>query len=91
MEGAATLLEREREFEALDDALTEARLGRGQIVVVEAAAGLGKTSLLKAASRAADEVGFTCLRARASELERDSAYGCVRQLLEPAVATARGL
>jgi hypothetical protein len=35
---------------------------------------------------AAAEAGFTCFRARASELERDFAYGCVRQLLEPAVA-----
>jgi hypothetical protein len=33
-------------------------------------------------------MGFNCLRARASELERDFAHGCVRQLLEPAVATA---
>jgi DNA-binding CsgD family transcriptional regulator len=87
IEGAATLLEREREFEALGNALTDARLGRGQMVLVEAAGGLGKTSLLKAASNAADEAGFRCLRARASELERDFAYGCVRQLLEPAVAT----
>ena len=44
--------------------------------------------LLRAATRAAAESGFTCLRARAGELERDFAYGCVRQLLEPAVATA---
>ena len=34
--------------------------------------------------------GFTCLRARATELERDFAYGCVRQLLEPAVAKVVG-
>ena len=32
--------------------------------------------------------GFICLRARATELERDFAYGCVRQLLEPTVARA---
>jgi len=87
IDGAATLLEREREFEALGNALTDARLGRGQMVLVEAAGGLGKTSLLKAASNVADEAGFRCLRARASELERDFAYGCVRQLLEPSVAT----
>jgi hypothetical protein len=31
-------------------------------------------------------MGFACCRARASELERDFAYGCVRQLLEPALA-----
>jgi hypothetical protein len=33
-------------------------------------------------------MGLACLRARASELERDFAYGCVRQLLEPVVASA---
>lgn len=86
IEGAATLLERDDELAAFGSALTEARLGGGQLVVVEASAGLGKTSLLKAASQIASEAGFSCLRARATELERDFAYGCVRQLLEPAVA-----
>ena len=87
IEGAATLLERDDELNAFGKALTEGRLGGGQVVVVEASAGLGKTSLLKAASQIASEAGFTCLRARATELERDFAYGCVRQLLETAVAT----
>src|SRR5215468_9199250 len=80
------LLERERELTALASALRDAERGRGGVVLVEAPAGLGKTSLLKAACEAASEAGFACLRARASELERDFAYGCVRQLLEPAVA-----
>ena len=66
--------------------LSEVGQGRGQVVLVEAPAGLGKTSLLKAASEIAIEAGFTSLRARASELERDFAYGCVRQLLEQSVA-----
>jgi tetratricopeptide (TPR) repeat protein len=87
-ETAATLLERERELGEVDGALTEARGGRGRVLLVEAPAGLGKTSLLRAASEAAAEAGLTCLRARATELERDFAYGCVRQLLEPAVARA---
>jgi DNA-binding CsgD family transcriptional regulator len=88
IETAATLLERERELTALRDALGEAQEGRGRLVLVEAPAGLGKTSLLRAASERAAEEGFMCLRARAGELERDFAYGCVRQLLEPAVARA---
>ncbi len=86
IEAAARLLERERELGELSDAVTAARGGRGRIVLVEAPAGLGKTSLLRAAVQTAGEAGFTCLRARASELERDFAYGCVRQLLEPALA-----
>jgi predicted ATPase len=80
------LLERQRELAELGSALTEARQGRGQVVLIEASAGLGKTSLLRVACQTAVAAGFTCLRARASELERDFAFGCVRQLLEPAVA-----
>ena len=84
-ESAAPLLERERELRELRGALTEAQHGRGQLVLVEGPAGLGKTSLLRATTQAASEMGFTCLRARASELERDFPYGCIRQLLEPAI------
>ena len=67
MEGAAPLLERTRELGALDDALTEARAGRGRVVIIETSAGLGKTSLLRAACQTAEEMGFTC-----SALERRS-------------------
>jgi tetratricopeptide (TPR) repeat protein len=88
-EAVPILLERESELSELDLALSEAaQQGRGQVVILEAPAGLGKTSLLKAASQTAAEAGFICLRARASDLERDFAYGCIRQLLEPAVSRA---
>ena len=86
VETAATLLEREPELTELRSAVTDAKTGGGRVVLIEGAAGLGKTSLLRAASEAAAEAGLTCLRARATELERDFAYGCVRQLLEPPVA-----
>jgi DNA-binding CsgD family transcriptional regulator len=86
IETAGPLLERQRELAGLGNGLTAARQGRGQVVLIEAPAGLGKTSLLSAACQTAVKAGFTCLRARASELERDFAYGCVRQLLEPVVA-----
>jgi DNA-binding CsgD family transcriptional regulator len=88
IETASTLLEREHELAGLADALDAAERGRGNVVLVEAPAGLGKTSLLRAAAEAASARGFTCLRARAGELERDFAYGCVRQLFEPVVARA---
>jgi DNA-binding CsgD family transcriptional regulator/Tfp pilus assembly protein PilF len=84
-ETAATLLERERELAGLAGALAAAGAGRGNVVLLEAAAGLGKTSLLRAAAESASGRGFRCLRARAGELERDFAYGCVRQLFEPVV------
>src|SRR5262245_60871786 len=84
------LLEREVELAALSHGLGEAREGRGRVILVEAPAGLGKTSLLRAAAETAVAMGFACHRARAGELERDFAYGCVRQLLEPVVAQAPG-
>jgi DNA-binding CsgD family transcriptional regulator len=87
-ETAAALLEREPELKEFGNTLAEARQGRGRVVFVEAPAGLGKTTLLNAASERGAKEGFLCLRARATELERDFAYGCVRQLLEPAAATA---
>jgi DNA-binding CsgD family transcriptional regulator len=91
IETAETLLEREPELAALADALDAAEDGRGNVVLLAAPAGLGKTSLLRAAAEAAAARGFTCLRARAGELERDFAYGCVRQLVEPIVARAGAL
>jgi DNA-binding CsgD family transcriptional regulator len=85
-DAAAPLLERERELARLTHALAEAGCGRGQFVLIEGPAGLGKTTLLRSAASTAAERGFVCLRARAGELERDFAYGCLRQLLEPALA-----
>src|SRR5512132_465951 len=84
----APLLDRERELRELHVALADARDEKGQLVLIEGPAGLGKTSLLRASFDAALEMGFTVLRARASELERNFPYGCVRQLLEPVVSRA---
>lgn len=84
----ATLLERDDELQALITALSEAQQERGQFVLIEAPAGLGKTTLLRATVATATEQGFGCLRARANEIEREFPYGCVRQLLEPAIAAA---
>src|SRR3712207_3136840 len=83
---AAELLERTTELGEASEALAEVARGRGRVVLVEAPAGLGKTSVLTAVGQEAVERGFTCLRARASDLERDFAYGCVRQLFEPVLA-----
>lgn len=81
-------LERDSELSRLEAALAVAAGGRGQLVVVEAAAGLGKTTLLDAAVERARDRGLVALRARGSTLESNFAFGVVRQLLEPALARA---
>lgn len=86
----ATLLERERELAELNNVLRETQDDRGQIVLIEAPAGLGKTSLLWATFDTAASMGFASLRTRASELEHDFPYGCMRRLLEPMIAGAAG-
>ncbi|HSC50106.1 MAG TPA: AAA family ATPase [Gaiellaceae bacterium] len=82
------LLERSEELARIESALSEARSGTGTLVVVEGPAGIGKTSLLAAARAAAAESGMRVLRSRGTELERDFAFGVVRQLFEPPLAAA---
>jgi DNA-binding CsgD family transcriptional regulator len=82
------LLERHQELERIEAALTEARTGRGTFVVIEGPAGIGKTALLAAARTVAAESGMRVLRSRGAELERDFAFGVVRQLFEPALSEA---
>jgi DNA-binding SARP family transcriptional activator len=82
------LLERERELQSLDALIIAACLGSGQLVRVEAAAGLGKTGLLAAARALARRAGMRVLAARGSELEREFPYGVVRQLFELVLASA---
>jgi DNA-binding SARP family transcriptional activator/DNA-binding CsgD family transcriptional regulator/predicted negative regulator of RcsB-dependent stress response len=82
------LLEREQELRALDKQIAAACRGAGQLVRVEGAAGVGKTRLLAAARDHAQQVGMRVLAARGSELEREFAYGVVRQLFERVLAGA---
>ena len=55
---------------------------------MEGPAGIGKSALLAVARDAAGAEGFRVLRARGAELEREFAFGVVRQLVEPVVAGA---
>jgi DNA-binding CsgD family transcriptional regulator len=82
------LLERDRELEWIGECLLLARQGRGGALVVEGPAGIGKTALLAVARDAAEGEGFRVLRARGAELEREFAFGVVRQLVEPVLAGA---
>lgn len=76
------LLERERELTLARRHLSELARGRGQLLVVEAAAGLGKSTLLDAIAREADQFGTRVLASRGSVLEREFAFGIVRQWLD---------
>jgi DNA-binding CsgD family transcriptional regulator/tetratricopeptide (TPR) repeat protein len=79
---AIELLEREVELTEMTAAIDEARRGRGRLFVVQAPAGLGKTSLLAAARNTARDDGVRVLTARGSELESSFPFGVVRQLYE---------
>jgi DNA-binding CsgD family transcriptional regulator/uncharacterized protein YfiM (DUF2279 family) len=86
--GPGPLLERHQELERIGAALTEASTGHGTFVVIEGQAGIGKTALLAATRAMAAEKGMRVLRSRGTELERDFAFGVVRQLFEPPLAEA---
>ena len=59
--------------------------------MVEGPAGIGKTALLAATRAMAADKGMLVLRSRGTELERDFAFGVVRQLFESPLANASEL
>ena len=71
----AELLERETELHTLRAQLDSARHGRGTITLVEAPAGQGKTTLLRAVRAEASAAGLRTLSAIGADLERDFAFG----------------
>ena len=77
------LLDRDTELAALADRLEQTRAGAGRVIVIEGAAGIGKSSLLAAVTRSARAQDLTVLRARAGPLEQDAAWGVARQLFTP--------
>jgi DNA-binding CsgD family transcriptional regulator len=82
------LLERGSEHRALVGALNALPAGRGHVVAVIGAAGMGKTAIGAMARSLATDDGVKVLRARGAELEQRFAYGVVRQLFERTVRTA---
>jgi DNA-binding CsgD family transcriptional regulator len=80
------LLEREGEL-AMARRLTDgAAEANGALAFVEGPAGVGKSSILRKTVVLAQDRGFDTANARASELEREFAFGLVRQLFEPKLA-----
>src|SRR3954453_22757992 len=86
--GVSSLLERSEELAWIETAFERARWGRGSFLVVEGPAGIGKTAVLAAARAGAGAHELRVLRSRGAELERDFAFGVVRQLFEPVLADA---
>src|SRR5690348_14102525 len=86
--GDPALIERDGEQAGIERAVRAAAGGEGAVLVLEGPAGIGKTELLMLAASRARAAGLTSLSARGAEIERDFAWGIVRQLFEPPVAGA---
>jgi tetratricopeptide (TPR) repeat protein len=78
----AALLEREHEVQRIRVALEAVGRNAGGALVIEGAAGVGKSRLLEEARVVASDLGLGVLNARATELEQWFPYGIVRQLFE---------
>jgi tetratricopeptide (TPR) repeat protein len=88
VDGGQALLERDAALARIDRRLRDAIAGAGSLLLLEGLAGIGKTRLIVAAGQHGRELGLTTLSARGSELERDFAYGLVRQLFEAPLVAA---
>ncbi|WP_436977967.1 AAA family ATPase [Streptomyces sp. enrichment culture] len=70
--------------ESMLELLAQAGDGQGQSILIEGAAGMGHSTLLRAAVNAAPEYGLRVLTARARAPEQHVEYGVARQLLDQA-------
>jgi len=82
---AGALLDRAAELAAITEAVASAMSGAGSALLVEGAAGIGKTSLLARACAQAAAAGMTVRVAHAAEFEGGYAWGVVRELFQPEV------
>ena len=85
---APVLLERDAELGAVAALVDAARSHAGRLLAFEGRAGMGKSRLLGATRERAETAGLRVVAARAGELETEFAFGVVRQLFEPVLATA---
>jgi DNA-binding CsgD family transcriptional regulator len=84
---AGVLLERDVELDLVADLVRDVGAGRGQALLFEAAAGLGKSALLEHGMSAGREAGLVVLRARGHQLEREFAWGVARSLFESSLSS----
>lgn len=83
-----SLLERDLEFERIGGLLDAARNGGGAPMLIEAAAGLGKSRLLAAAAELARARGLAVIHARGSDSGRELPFGVCVELFESPLAVA---
>ena len=75
------LLGRDKELQAIDQALAAARLGKSARLVIRGEPGIGKTALLE---YAVDHAGsMRVLSARGVEFEADVPFAGLHELLQP--------
>ena len=87
---AGPLLERAAEVAAITAAIDAAVAGSGSVLLVEGAAGIGKTRLLAHACDRAAAARMTVLTARAAEYEDGYAWGVVTQLFDSELRSSSG-
>ncbi|WP_433782299.1 helix-turn-helix transcriptional regulator [Actinomycetospora sp. CA-101289] len=75
------LLDREGEIERLRRLVEATAASRGELVLVEGEAGIGKTRLVATVRELGRDAGLSVLTARGSELEGELAFGVARELL----------
>ncbi|MFJ3839720.1 AAA family ATPase [Streptomyces sp. NPDC090054] len=81
---AARLVEREDEWETLNDLLGSARRGRGRVAVISGPIAGGKTTLLECFTEQALSDGALVLEAAGSRAERYLPFGILRRILDSA-------
>ncbi|MFG2793693.1 helix-turn-helix transcriptional regulator [Streptomyces sp. NPDC048419] len=82
---------RDREITAAGEALDAVRGGRGACVVVEGAAGVGKSRLLAELDRMARQTGFDVVSVRADELDQYAAGAALQSALQSSGGSHGGL
>jgi DNA-binding CsgD family transcriptional regulator len=82
------ILDRAAELAVVSGAARAAAAGRGALILLQGPAGIGRTTVLRAACAAAAAPGLRTLSAAGFALEQEFSYGIVRQLLEPVRAAA---
>ncbi|MFJ2669618.1 ATP-binding protein [Streptomyces sp. NPDC087525] len=82
------LLERETELARVGAALDAAEEGTSSVILLSGPLGIGRTALLRQLPGVVSGTDVRVLRANAAPMERDFAFGVVRQLLDSLLASA---